>query len=153
MSAEAGVAIRPASADEAPGIVPLYDWLFAHPGSQPASWDPEHAAAALRALAVSGHGEALLAESGGEVVGFCTVYLDIRSARFGQRAWVEDLAVHPGHRSQGVGKALLDAAKEWARGRGAVHLELDSAHVREDAHRFYDREEPTWTSVSFGWVL
>jgi ribosomal protein S18 acetylase RimI-like enzyme len=27
--------------------------------------------------------------------------------RFGQRAWVEDLAVHPDHRSAGHGKALL----------------------------------------------
>jgi len=153
VSAEAGVTIRPAARTEAADIVPLYDWLFAPPGSQPASWNPEHAAAALRALAVSGHGEVLLAEAGAETVGFCTVYLDIRSARFGQRAWVEDLAVHPGQRSRGVGKALLDAAKDWARDHGAVHLELDSAFVREDAHRFYDREEPSWTAVSFGWVL
>ena len=29
------------------------------------------------------------------VVGFATVYLDIVSVRFGQRAWVEDLAVAP----------------------------------------------------------
>jgi len=153
MSTPGDVTIRPAAPDEAPEIVPLYDWLFAPPGSQPPSWDPEHAAAALRALAVSGHGEVLLAEIGPEVVGFCTVYLDIRSARFGQRAWVEDLAVHPTHRSLGIGKGLLDEAKAWARGRGAAHLELDSSHVREDAHRFYDREEPSWSSVSFGWVL
>ena len=55
-------------------------------------------------------------------MGVCTVYLDIRSVRFGDRAWVEDLSVHPDHRSQGVGKALLDAAKDWGRARGATHL-------------------------------
>ena len=43
------------------------------------------------------------------------------------RCWVEDLAVNPEHRSQGVGKALLDAAKEWARERGATHLSSTAA--------------------------
>jgi GNAT superfamily N-acetyltransferase len=67
--------------------------------------------------------------------------------------WVEDLAVHPEHRSQGVGKALLGAAKAWARERGATHLELDSAETRTDAHRFYEREQPTLRSISFAWRL
>ena len=75
------------------------------------------------------------------------------SARFGQRAWVEDLAVAPEQRSRGHGKALLDAAKDWARAQGATHLELDSGEARADAHRFYERERPSWRSVSFGWEL
>ena len=76
--------------------------------------------------------------------GLCCVFLDIASVRFGQRAWVEDLAVDPERRSEGIGKALLDAAKEWARERGASHLELDSGVDRADAHRFYEREGPSW---------
>jgi GNAT superfamily N-acetyltransferase len=52
-----------------------------------------------------------------------------------------------------VGKALLDAAKDWARVRGATHLELDSAETRTDAHRFYEREGPSWRSVCFAWEL
>ena len=95
----------------------------------------------------------LVADADGAVVGICTVYLDIESVRFGRRAWVEDLAVSPDHRSAGHGKALLDAAKDWARERGATHLELDSAEVRADAHRFYEREQPSWRSISFGWEL
>ena len=90
---------------------------------------------------------------GGEIVGICTVKLDIESVRFGQRAWVEDLAVHPDHRSAGHGKALLDAAKDWGRERGASHLELDSGEARTDAHRFYDREQPSWRSINYGWEL
>ena len=27
------------------------------------------------------------------------------------------------------------------------------ADTRTDAHRFYTRENPTWTSRSFGWVF
>jgi GNAT superfamily N-acetyltransferase len=52
---------------------------------------------------------------------------EVESVRFGGRAWVEDLAVHPARRSLGIGKCLLDAAKDWARARGASRLELESA--------------------------
>lgn len=82
-----------------------------------------------------------------------TVALDIRSLRFGQRAWVEDLAVDPSRRSAGLGKRLLDAAKAWARERGAPHLELDSAFGRGDARRIDERERPSWDARSFGWGL
>nr|MBA2240227.1 GNAT family N-acetyltransferase [Solirubrobacterales bacterium] len=93
------------------------------------------------------------AEAGGRLVGVCSVYLDLRSVRFGSRAWVEDLVVAPESRSGGIGKALLDAAKAWAREHGATHLELDSALARTDAHRFYEREGAQNKSYSFGWTL
>ena len=85
------------------------------------------AAARLDRLVDADDAPMLVATVDGEVVGICTVYLDIESVRFGRRAWVEDLAVHPEHRSRGHGKALLDAAKDWARDQGATHLGLDSA--------------------------
>ena len=59
----------------------------------------------------------------------------------------------PGLRSRGTGKALLDAAKDWARERGATHLELDSGVERTDAHRFYEREKPSWESKCYAWEL
>ena len=145
--------IRPARVDEAAGLVPTYEWLFAPPGSRPPQWDLETAEARLSGAIAANYAEVLVADVDGEVVGICTVYLDIESVRFGRRAWVEDLAVHPEHRSAGHGKALLDAAKQWGRERGATHLELDSAETRADAHRFYEREQPSWRSISFGWQL
>ena len=145
--------IRPARADEAAGLVSTYDWLFAPPGAQAPQWDPARAAARLGAAVASEDAEVLVADVDGAVVGICTVYLDIDSVRFGLRAWVEDLAVHPEHRSAGHGKALLDAAKAWGRERGAAHLELDSGESRADAHRFYEREQPSWRSISFGWEI
>jgi GNAT superfamily N-acetyltransferase len=147
------VQIRPARPDEVDQLVAAYDWLFAPPGSTPPMWDPRAAAERLAAAIESDRAEVFVADVDGTVAGICTVYDDIDSVRFGHRAWVEDLAVDPEQRSAGLGKGLLDAAKEWARSRGASHLELDSAPARTDAHRFYDREEPSWTSVSFGWVL
>lgn len=104
------------------------------------------AAERLRAAMASDRSAVLVTEG---LTGFCTVYLDVLSVRFGQRAWVEDLAVHPERRSTGAGKALLDAAKAWARARGASHLELDSGNARAGAHRFYAREGMAGGSTSF----
>jgi len=145
--------IREARPDEAERLVAGYEWLFAPPGSRPPQWDVETAAARLSAAIAANDAEILVADVDGEIVGLCTVYLDLESVRFGRRAWVEDLAVHADHRSAGHGKALLDRAKEWARERGATHLELDSGEARADAHRFYEREGPSWRSISFGWEL
>ena len=145
--------VRAARAGEDEAIVPLYEWLFAPPGSRPAAWDERRAAVALRQAIDSHDACVLVAEDDGALVGFCTGYQDLHSVRFGYRAWLEDLAVAPDRRSEGVGKALLDAAKAWGRERGATHLELDSAEARTDAHRFYEREGAQYRAISFGWEL
>ena len=149
-----GFVIRAADLGEEGRIISLYEWLFAPPGHVPPSWDERRAAVALR-QAIESHDAAVIVaeEEGRELVGLCTAYQDIHSVRFGYRAWVEDLAVHPERRSRGIGKALLDAAKAWARERGATHLELDSAEARTEAHRFYERERPSWRSICFGWEV
>jgi GNAT superfamily N-acetyltransferase len=149
-----GTNIRSARPGEEEQILGMYEWLFAPPGSKPGQWDGKRAAAALR-QAIDSHDAAILVAEGGggELLGICTAYFELHSVRFGNRVWVEDLAVHPEHRSEGIGKQLLDAAKDWARERGATHLELDSAEARSDAHRFYQREGAQYRSYSFGWEL
>ncbi|HMC07686.1 MAG TPA: GNAT family N-acetyltransferase [Solirubrobacterales bacterium] len=145
--------IRAARPGEEGRILPLYEWLFAPPGTRPDAWDPKRAAVALREAIESHDSAVVVAESDGSLVGFLTAYQDLHSVRFGYRAWVEDFAVHPDRRSQGIGKALLDTAKAWARERGATHLGLESAEGRRDAHRFYEREAPSSRSLSFTWDL
>ena len=94
----------------------------------------------------------MAAERGGDLVGICTAYYEL--SRFAS-------ATGSGSRTRGAPRAslegdrqaLLDAAKEWARERGATHLELDSAETRADAHRFYEREGAQYRSYSFGWEL
>lgn len=134
-------------------MLSMYEWLFAPPGSLPPRWDPEAAADAIAATIEGPDSIALVAEQRAELLGLCTAYIDLRSVRYGRRCWVEDLAVSPEYRSQGVGKALLEAAKEWGRERGATHLELDSGEDRADAHRFYEREGPSWRSRQYSWEL
>jgi GNAT superfamily N-acetyltransferase len=145
--------VRSATLDDVDDVFSMYEWLFAPPGSRPALWDPVRATAAIRHAVSSEAAVVLVAAFGDDFVGFCTAYDELESVRFGRRVWVEDLAVHPERRSLGTGKRLLDAAKDWARARGASHLELDSSETRADAHRFYDREQPSWRSVCFGWEL
>jgi GNAT superfamily N-acetyltransferase len=148
------VEIRAALPGQEESIAPLYEWLFESPGSRPAAWDERRAVVALRQAIESHEACVLVAEEAGRtLVGLCTAYLDLHSVRYGYRAWVEDLVVDPNRRSEGIGKRLLDAAKDWARERGATHLELDSAEVRTDAHRFYEREGADHRSISFGWQL
>jgi GNAT superfamily N-acetyltransferase len=145
--------IREARSGEAAALAAGYEWLFAPPGIRPPRWEAERASSRLERLVAADDATMLVADADGEIVGICSVYLDIESVRFGRRAWVEDLAVDPAHRSAGHGKALLDAAKDWARERGASHLELDSGEARADAHRFYEREQPAYRSIQFGWEL
>jgi GNAT superfamily N-acetyltransferase len=145
--------IRHARPGEGLAITAAYDWLFAAPGTRPADWSPAVAADRVEAAIADDRATVLVAEDNETLVGFATVYLDIVSVRFGQRAWVEDLAVAPDRRSSGIGKALLDAAKTWARDRGAARLALESGPARVDAHRFYERERAEGWSRSFRWAL
>ncbi|WP_152362090.1 GNAT family N-acetyltransferase [Microlunatus speluncae] len=151
----ANITIRSARGDDAERLAGVYEWLFAPPGSRPADWDPATAVERLHGVINNMQRSAvfLAVDPADTIVGFCSVYRDIDSVRFGPRAWVEDLAVDPQGRSQGLGKRLLDAARGWAREHGAVHLELDSADGRVDAHRFYRREQPLWEGRLFGFSV
>jgi GNAT superfamily N-acetyltransferase len=119
----------------------------------PPGWDPERARAAIGDAITDESATVLVAEQRGELLGFCTAYLELNSVRFGARCWVEDLAVSPAHRSQGIGGVLLDAAESWARERGATHLELDTGLARDDAQRFYERRGPATKGYSYSWRL
>jgi GNAT superfamily N-acetyltransferase len=145
--------IREARPGDEGEILAMYPWLFAPPGSKPPQWDPQKAQHRLAEAIVSPRSTVLVAEDDRALIAFCTAYLELNSVRFGQRCWVEDFAVDPEWRSQGVGSALLSAAKQWARGAGATHLELDSGLARTEAHRFYERQGGSRQSYSFGWEL
>jgi GNAT superfamily N-acetyltransferase len=148
--------VRAAEPGEEEAILATYEWLFAPPGSRPRAWDPERARLALAEAIASERSTVLIAEDAdaeGRPIGLCTAYLDLRSVRFGLRCWVEDLAVDPARRSEGIGAALLARAREWAAERGATHLELDTAEARSDAQRFYERQRPSWRSISYAWEL
>ena len=122
-------------------VLGMYEWLFAPPGSCRRAGTPTGPRRRSRdAIEDRTRRVVLVAEHRGELLGLCTAYLDLHSVRFGYRVLGRGPGGQPERRSQGVGKELLDAAKDWARERGATHLELDSGDTRADAHRFYERE-------------
>ena len=135
-------------------MLAMFEWLFEPPGYTPRWWDESRARKALAEAIKADDSTVLVAEVGaGRLAGVVSAYLDLHSIRFGTRCWVEDLAVDPSRRSQGIGRALLEAAKDWARERGATHLELDTGLARDDARRFYERQGPIAQGYSYSWPL
>ncbi len=129
------------------------EWLFEPPGSRPSDWDRDRAVE--RTARVLGHDTVALfgaRSDQDQLVGVASVYLDILSVRFGRRASIEDLAVHPGWRSRGVGTSLLTATRGWAHDNGADYVFLESGVARTDAHRFYLREGGTHVAAAFRWT-
>lgn len=57
----------------------------------------------------------------------------------GWRAWVEDVVVDSAARGQGAGAALVAAAIDLAKKRGAKTVDLTSRPSREAANRLYQR--------------
>ncbi len=79
--------------------------------------------------------DVLIADLDGENVGF--LVLSYVSALTGLRAWIDDVAVDPNRRRQGIGQALVSAAIQRASRRGATHLFMDTSRGSPDAQRFY----------------
>jgi GNAT superfamily N-acetyltransferase len=68
-------------------------------------------------------------------VGACLVFAEPCDWRPEQPAWIlRSMAVDPRHRGRGVGRAVLGAAEQVARDRGAVLL---WCHARESAAGFW----------------
>jgi ribosomal protein S18 acetylase RimI-like enzyme len=92
-------------------------------------WNPPDSDIAF--LRSSGHGELLLAEHAGEIVGSVMVGHD------GHRGWVYYLAVSPAHRQRGLGRRLMTAAEQWLATRGVRKCELMIRSSNEAAAGFY----------------
>ena len=90
------VEIRQAKVDEAPLIVPAYEWLFSPPGYTPEGWNPPRAERALKEAIESDDSAVLIAEDGGELLGLCTAYLELNSVRFGQMHLPLSVRIMPG---------------------------------------------------------
>ena len=147
--------IRPAAEADLGRAVELLV-LGALPGGPPRSEDPRDLGpyvAALHEIDAS-EGAVLVAERGGDVIGVCQLIVFRHlQATGGRCAEIESVHVHPDHRGNGVGTALLRAAVEQARALGCYRVQLTSNVQREDAHRFYERLGFSATHLGFKMLL
>ena len=81
----------------------------------------------------------LIAVADGEIAGTYTLLIMEKLGKRGTPAGVvEDVAVLPSRQGQGIGRAMMEHAREACRQAGCYKLALSSNLRREDAHRFYD---------------
>jgi GNAT superfamily N-acetyltransferase len=99
-----------------------------------AYWD------AFDAIAHSDDTRLLVAEIDGAVIGTMQIYFLHGLARQGAlRAQIEAVRIASSHTGRGLGRRMIAAAIEMARGRGCAMIQLTSDKSRTDAHRFYEK--------------
>lgn len=76
-------------------------------------------------LAANPHAFSLLARIGDEAVGLANCFMGYSTFAAAPLVNIHDLAVLPGHRGTGIGKALLAAIEAEALKRGAVKITLE----------------------------
>jgi aminoglycoside 6'-N-acetyltransferase I len=127
--------IRPAIAEDAAGWQQLRTLLW--PDADSASEIAHYFAADTKE-----RGQVLIAIDGhATICGFIELSLRrdwVEGSTTSPVAYVEGWFVHPDHRKQGIGKALLTAAETWARDAGYTEIASDTLIDNQDsiaAHR------------------
>jgi len=97
---------------------------------------PERLAARIDKLLEEGHTEVLLAGPGPDGL----AVLRFRPAIWSQalECYLAELYVAPEARGRGLGRALMEAAIELARGRGADHMDLGTGEQDVAARALYE---------------
>lgn len=81
-----------------------------------------------------------LAELDGKPIGIVSCHIQPLLHHAALVSEIQEMYVEPEYRSQQVGKALMEHVTAFAKGEGAVQMEVTSRATREQAHRFYQRE-------------
>ena len=94
----------------------------------------------LADLTSSSHAFLFVAEYDGRTVGFVSGELRESSPTFRPKTWasVDDVFVESNYRNLGVGRALVEGVKAWAKERGADGVSLQVAAANERGRKFYE---------------
>ncbi len=106
-----------------------------------------------RFLAPSEEGMLVGARENGRLVGHTCLYWHHNSLIAADTVLMYDLFVVPETRGRGVGRALIEAAADVARERGAALLEWTTAPDNHTAQRLYDSlptERSEWLEYELG---
>ncbi|WP_342084091.1 GNAT family N-acetyltransferase [Dyadobacter sp. OTU695] len=81
-----------------------------------------------------------LAEQDGKPVGMVSCHIQPLLHHAALISEIQEMYVEPDYRSQKIGNALMRHVTAFAKGEGAIQMEVTSRATREQAHRFYQRE-------------
>ena len=98
--------------------------------------DPPELASRIRELLAGGDTGLLVA--GDEPVGLALMRFRLSLWAPGLECYLAELYVVPARRGQGIGRALMEAAMDLARGRGADYMELGTAETDVAARHLYE---------------
>jgi GNAT superfamily N-acetyltransferase len=136
--------IRFARASDVPELVRLF-------GELGYEIPPDVLAERLAAFDSAGEKALVAADdsSSGRLVGVATLHATPVLHRAGPVGRVTALVVDASLRGRGIGRALMEAAEQWAAAQGCVLIEVTSNQRRVDAHNFYERLGYERTSFRF----
>ncbi len=87
----------------------------------------------------------MVASSGDQIIGMCSVQLLVSTAEGGIVALIEDMVVALEFQRQGIGKKLLHAIETWAVQKGAKRMQLMADKNNLSALCFY--EQQSWAAT------
>jgi ribosomal protein S18 acetylase RimI-like enzyme len=127
------------SAADAAALVAVLDSYASDPrgGSTPLS--AEVKARLIPGLAAHPTTRVWLAFDAGQAIGLCVGFMGFSTFRARPLINIHDLAVVPGRRGGGVGRALLTAAEHYARAAGCCKLTLEVQDDNHPARLLYER--------------
>ena len=136
--------IRKATIEDTPELIPLYAGSLRHMAMlQPDQFrEAEQDAAFIQAGILGEDSDVLVADQDGRILGLAAVFAVTvagKPYRVPQTYCdLDTLYVQEEYRSQGIGTALLQAARAWARKRGCASLQLMTLGENAAARRFYE---------------
>lgn len=138
--------IHRATIADVDALVPLFD-AYRVFYQQPS--DPERANTFLHERLERDDSAILLATQDGNAMGFTQLYPLFSSVRTGRLWLLNDLYVAQAGRRRGAARALLDAAKDFARDEGALGLMLETGTDNAPARALY--RAAGWREESNQW--
>ena len=147
MGAEIGVEIREARAADSEALAPLMEQLMHVPST------PAQIRSRLARLAETGVDRVVVAVADGRVLGVAAVHVAWMLHADRPTARLMSIVVDEACRGQGIGRRLVQASIELARGAGCDRLELTSRLERSGAHSFYEAVGFAHTSKRFSMQL
>lgn len=135
------VAVRPLRASDYAAWKPLWDGYNAFYGRSGPTALPDNITQTTwaRFFDESEPVHALVAESGGEVLGLAHYLFHRSTIHIGLNCYLQDLFTVEAARGRGVGRALIEAVYERAQQAGSPRVYWQTHHTNATAMRLYDQ--------------